>query len=80
MNQKKLKKEGKDIYYKNKKTGKIYIVMHIEAINTTNKNDGEIMILYQEVIYEKIDDIINNLKIFAREKKEFYEKFEQISL
>lgn len=46
------------------KTGNIYEVIG-EAINATNANDGEIVVIYKK-----------DTKIFVREKKEFYEKFQ----
>lgn len=52
--------------YRNKKNGKIYIVLG-EAIDCTNKRDGTICILYND-----------GKKLFVREKKEFFEKFEKV--
>lgn len=52
--------------FKNKKTGMIYTYID-EVINCTNEQDGQIMILYTK------DDML-----FAREKEEFYNKFERI--
>jgi len=52
--------------WKNKKNGKTYLFLN-EAINTTNENDGQIMVHYTDAI-EK----------FVREKKEFSEKFEPV--
>ncbi|MCT4634487.1 MAG: hypothetical protein N4A76_17380 [Firmicutes bacterium] len=46
------------------KTGNIYEVIG-EAINATNVNDGEIVVIYQK-----------DGQMFVREKKEFYEKFQ----
>lgn len=45
------------------KTGNIYQVID-EAINATNANDGEIVVIYKK-----------DGQLFVREKKEFYEKF-----
>jgi hypothetical protein len=54
--------------YKNKKNGNLYIY-HGEIINATNKNDGQVMILYGSM---------KEGKKFVREKKEFFEKFEKL--
>ena len=51
--------------YRNKKNGKIYIVLG-EVIDCTNERDGTVCILYTD---EK--------KVFVREKNEFFEKFEK---
>ena len=42
--------------WKNKKTGKIYTVIGI-AVNCTNKNDGEIMVIYQRCEKEGIKSV-----------------------
>lgn len=55
----------KSYKYRNKKNGKIYIVLG-EVIDCTNERDGTLCILYTD---EK--------KVFVREKKEFLEKFEE---
>ena len=52
--------------YRNKKNGKIYIVFG-EVIDCTNERDGTICILYND-----------GQKLFVREKKEFFEKFEKV--
>lgn len=52
--------------YRNKKNGKIYIVVS-EVIDCTNERDGTICILYND-----------GKKLFVREKKEFLEKFEKV--
>jgi len=52
--------------YRNKKNGKIYIVIS-EVIDCTNERDGTICILYND-----------GKKLFIREKKEFLEKFEEV--
>lgn len=46
------------------KTGNIYELVG-EAINATNANDGEIVVIYRK-----------DSQMFVREKKEFYEKFQ----
>lgn len=45
------------------KTGNIYELVG-EAINATNANDGEIVVIYKK-----------DGQLFVREKTEFYEKF-----
>lgn len=50
--------------YKNKKTGKEYKVL-FTAINCTNAQDGQEMVVY-----------LGEGKIFVREINEFFEKFE----
>jgi len=50
----------------NKKTGNIYTIIGFNVICTTDKLDGQAMILYKN----KDGDI------FAMERKEFWEKFE----
>lgn len=52
--------------YIHKKTGNKYFVTG-EAINATNANDGQVMIIYTNA----------DGKTFVREKKEFLEKFEE---
>ncbi|MDD5353084.1 MAG: hypothetical protein PHS93_07995 [Candidatus Omnitrophica bacterium] len=52
--------------YKNKKTGKIYYAM-FDAIDCTNKDDGQKMIIYSDGVNK-----------FTREENEFNEKFEVI--
>jgi hypothetical protein len=52
--------------YRNKKNGKVYIVLG-EVIDCTNERDGTVCILYTD---EK--------KLFVREKNEFFEKFEKV--
>ena len=59
-------KNKKYATYRNKKTGNVYEVIG-NAINATNTNDGQIMVMYKN----------DSGEIFVREKKEFYEKFEQ---
>lgn len=49
------------------KTGKIYVVMHTDAIDTTNVNDGTHVVVYRQ-------DGTNH-PVFVREKSEFHEKF-----
>ena len=51
--------------YKNNKTGDLYEVIEF-AINATNAQDGQEM-----VIYKKVDKD----QKFVREKNEFFEKF-----
>jgi len=58
-------KSGK---YKNLKNGEIYDTKNKVAINATNTQDGQIMILYQD----------KNETLFVREISEFLEKFEKV--
>jgi hypothetical protein len=55
---------------KHKKTGNEYFIVCENAICTTNRFSGEKL-----VIYTKND---KNEKIFVRDSKEFWEKFEEI--
>jgi len=55
--------------YIHKKTGGSYFVTG-EAINATNANDGQVMIIYTK----------DHQIFFVREKSEFYEKFEEDGL
>jgi hypothetical protein len=59
-------------YYVHKKTGDLYIAFG-EIINDSNKNCGQVMVLYG-----KRGKAMPALPSFAREKSEFLEKFEQI--
>lgn len=52
------------------KTGRIYTVISTNIINATNKNDGEIMVLYKGLKSDKTGG-----DMFVREYNEFYEKF-----
>jgi hypothetical protein len=52
--------------YRNKKNGKIYIVLG-EVIDCTNERDGTICVLYND-----------GQKLFVKEKNEFFEKFEVV--
>lgn len=52
--------------YRNKKNGKIYIVLG-EVIDCTNERDGTICVLYDD-----------RQRLFVREKNEFFEKFEKV--
>lgn len=56
-------------YYKNKKSGKTYILL-AHAIDSTNERNGLPVIIYCP------DD--NEHSIYVREEKEFFEKFELI--
>ena len=53
-------------YYKNNKTGGIYFVQLANIINTTNANDGQIMVKYVAV---------GERQWFVREIEEFKQKF-----
>ena len=54
--------------WKNKKNGKLYRILYYSVINATNAQDGQKM-----VVYENMEG-----QIFVREQKEFYEKFEEV--
>lgn len=56
-------------YFEHKKSGEIYIKVG-EATNTTNKDDGDNMI-----IYVSAEDWCLT---FVREEKEFYDKFTEL--
>ena len=55
--------------YRNKKKGTLYKLIGT-AINCTNAQDGQIMLIYEP--FEQGDEPL----IFVRERQEFYEKFE----
>ena len=55
--------------YKNKKNEKVYRIIG-RVINATNAQDGQVMFLYEQTE--------NRGKLFVREEKEFFEKFEKI--
>jgi hypothetical protein len=55
-------------FYINKKTKEIYKIIDL-AINTTNKDEGNTMVIYLSVQ--------DNTRIYVREYDEFNEKFEQ---
>lgn len=50
-----------------KKSGNTYMLVFDNIINATNENEGQTMVLYT-----------NGEKLFVREIKEFYEKFEEV--
>lgn len=52
--------------YTNKKTGNLCMYKG-KTINTTNDNDGQIMVMYSR---------ISDRKLFVKEEKEFFEEFE----
>ena len=56
------------MFFQNKKTKGIYKVLYEEAINCTNAQDGQIMVIYT-----------NGKEVFVREQKEFQEKFDVYS-
>ena len=60
--------------YRHKKTGNFYLAFG-KIINTTNRLDGQSMVLYGELGKD-----LPALTKFAREEKEFLEKFEKIKL
>jgi len=60
-------------FYKNRKNGKVYEILSFNIKNSTNLNDGQIMVLY-------IGELDNNTKkiLCVREINEFHEKFVKI--
>ena len=54
--------------YKNKKTGKIYILLR-EIVDATNGREGKTVVLYIEPV---------QLRMYVRDATEFLEKFEVI--
>lgn len=58
-------------HYRNIKSGKIYKVISMNVINTTNKDDGTVMVLYKGP--RKYDF---GKRVFVREYVEFCSKFE----
>jgi len=55
--------------YKHLKTGNIYnVLVETTAINSTNAQDGQVMVLYEN----------KDGKLFVREITEFNEKFEKV--
>lgn len=56
--------------YRHKKTGRIYEVLSTSAINATNANDGQSMVIY---IGDKKDG--SGKAVFVRELEEFHQKF-----
>ena len=61
-------KEFKKELWENKKTKGWYVTLG-EAICTTNAYDGTEMLIYADY---------HTRKLFVRDKKEFYEKFERL--
>ena len=57
--------------YRNKKKGTLYKLIGT-AINCTNAQDGQIMLIYEP--YEQKEEHL----VFVRERNEFYEKFELV--
>lgn len=55
------------------KSGRIYLIISMEIINATNKDDGNLMVLYTGM---KKD--MSGIGIFVREYNEFFEKFKII--
>ena len=53
--------------FRHAKTGKIYVVIHADAIDTTNANDGALVVVYRQ-------EGTNN-PVFVRNHREFHEKF-----
>lgn len=60
-------------YYLHKKTGHVYMVSKIVK-NCTNKNDGELLVIYKSAWRSQSSDI------YARELNEFRDKFEPIDI
>ena len=55
--------------WRNKKNNHKYAVINYKAINTTNAQDGQIMVIYAK-----------GGKTFCREKEEFLSKFELVEV
>lgn len=60
--------------FRNKKTGQLYVKLR-EAVNATNAQDGQKMILYAQVW--KSGDV-EAKPLYVREAGEFNEKFERV--
>jgi hypothetical protein len=58
-------------FYKNNKTGDLYLLLAF-GVDTTNSRDGSSVVIYCP------DDKENT--IYVREETEFYEKFHPVSL
>lgn len=56
--------------FRNIKTGDIYVVKTFDAINATNANDGQKMVIYYKEGKPR--------ELYPRERTEFFEKFEPI--
>jgi len=54
-------------WFRNKSNGKKYFVIDFKVINKTNRDDGKEMVLYSA----------GEGELFVRNKKEFFEKFEE---
>lgn len=52
------------LIYQNLKTGKIYTVLFLNAVNATNGREGELMVIYTD-----------GKTVYPREKEEFMKKF-----
>jgi hypothetical protein len=65
---------------KNIKTGDDYFVL-AKAINTTNSQDNQRMILYTKskdpILLSTISNLLSEIDLFVREKSEFDVKFEE---
>jgi len=61
-------KVKKESFYTNKKNKNTYQIINSNICNATNKDDGNRMVFYRDIITEKI---------FTREYNEFLEKFEK---
>jgi len=59
--------------WKHTKTGNVYVLI-FHALNCTNAQDGQAMVLYRR----HDPDITGDMKYFVREFNEFKQKFEQL--
>ena len=57
--------------FTNKKTKETYLVIHRDAIDTTNSRDGTPVVVYMSLASSQD----NSKKVFVRELDEFLEKF-----
>jgi len=60
--------------YIHKKSGRKYSLIFEDVINATNVQDGQLMMLYMGKTKDE-----KSVKIFVREKKEFFEKFKKLN-
>lgn len=60
--------------YRNKKTGKLYVVTDDHVTNCTNANDGQIMVEYRPLMGQERTP--GRIPKYVREFNEFHEKFE----
>lgn len=65
--------------YRHKKTGNLYKAWIFDAINCTNAQDGQVMVIYKRALRTvRSDGEPPTSPCFVREANEFYEKFERV--